>query len=43
VTMRRKWGGAPSCTNHICCRWWRDTCSKSTGKSFTTVRWYTAP
>jgi hypothetical protein len=35
LTVRRKWGGAPSCMNHICCRWWTDTCSKSTGKSFT--------
>jgi hypothetical protein len=26
----------------LCC-WWRGTCSKSTGKSFTKKRWYTAP
>jgi hypothetical protein len=35
TTMRRKWSGAPSCMNHTCCHWWRGTCSKSTGKSFT--------
>jgi hypothetical protein len=22
--MRRKWGGAPSCMSHMCCRWIRD-------------------
>jgi hypothetical protein len=41
-TMRRKWGGAPSCMNHMCC-WRRGTCSKSTGESFTKKQWYTAP
>jgi hypothetical protein len=35
LTMLMKWGGAPSCMNLMCCRWWRGTCSKSTGKSFT--------
>jgi hypothetical protein len=24
------------------CSWWTGTCSKSTGKSFTKIRWYTA-
>jgi hypothetical protein len=33
LTLRIKWGGAQSCMN-MCCRWWRATCSKSTGKSF---------
>jgi hypothetical protein len=42
LIMRRKWYGAPSCMIHMCC-WWRGTCSKSTGKSFTKERWYTAP
>jgi hypothetical protein len=42
LTMRRKWDGAPSCVNHMCCPWWRGTCSKSTGKSFTKRIWYTA-
>jgi hypothetical protein len=31
LTMWRKWGGVPSCVNHMCW-WWRGTCSKSTGK-----------
>jgi hypothetical protein len=35
LIARRKWGGAPSCMNHMCCRWWRGTCLKNTGKSFT--------
>jgi hypothetical protein len=43
LTMRRKWGGAPSCMYHMCCRWWTGTCSKSTGKPVTKNRWYTAP
>jgi hypothetical protein len=43
VTIRRKCSGAPSCMYHMCCRWWRGTCSKSTGKSFTTNQWYNAP
>jgi hypothetical protein len=34
LTMWRKCGGAPSCMNQMCCRWWRGTCSNSTGKSF---------
>jgi hypothetical protein len=34
LTRRRKWGGALSCMNHMCYRWLRGTCSKSTGKSF---------
>jgi hypothetical protein len=38
LTMRRKWGGAPSSMNHMCCRWWRGTCSKCTGKSSTKKR-----
>jgi hypothetical protein len=33
----------PPCMNHICHRWWRGTCCKSTGKSFTKKRWFTAP
>jgi hypothetical protein len=43
LTMRRKLGGAPSWMNHMCCRWWRGTCSKSTGKSFTKRLWYASP
>jgi hypothetical protein len=43
LSVLRKWGGAPSCMNHMCCHWWRDTYSKSTGKSFTKKRWYSAP
>jgi hypothetical protein len=43
VSLRRKWGDAPSCMNHMCCLWWRGTCSKSTGKSFTKEWFYTAP
>jgi hypothetical protein len=35
LTIGRKWGGAPSCMNFMCCRWWRGTCSEGTGKSFT--------
>jgi hypothetical protein len=42
LTVPRKWGGAPSSMDHTCC-WWRGTCSKSTGESFTKKRWYTAP
>jgi hypothetical protein len=41
LTVWRKWGDSPSCMNHMCCHWWRDTCSKSTGKSFTKKFWYT--
>jgi hypothetical protein len=43
LTMQRKWGGAPSCMNHMCCHWWMGTCSKSTGKLFTKTLWHTAP
>jgi hypothetical protein len=43
LTMRRKLRGALSCMNHMCCRWWRGTCSYGTGKSFTKKRWYAAP
>jgi hypothetical protein len=43
LTMPRKWGGAPSCMNHVCCRRWRGACSKSTDKSLTKKRRYTAP
>jgi hypothetical protein len=43
LTVQRKWGGAPSCMNPMCCPWWRGICSKTTGKSFTKKRWYTAP
>jgi hypothetical protein len=35
LTMQRKSDGGPSCMNHMCCRWWRGTFSKITGKSFT--------
>jgi hypothetical protein len=28
LTVRRKWGGAPSCMNHMCFRRWRGKCSK---------------
>jgi hypothetical protein len=42
LRVRRKWDGAPSRMNHMCC-WWRGTCSTSTGTSFTKTRWYTAP
>jgi hypothetical protein len=35
LTVWRKWGGAPSCVTHMCCRWWRGTYSENTGKSFT--------
>jgi hypothetical protein len=43
LAVQRKWDGALSCMNHMCCYWWRGTCSKSTGKSFTKKWWYTAP
>lgn len=34
LTVRWKWGGAPTCMGHICCCcWWRGTCSNSTGRS----------
>jgi hypothetical protein len=29
LTMRRRWDGAPACTNHVYCRLWRGTCSNS--------------
>jgi hypothetical protein len=41
--MRRKWGGAASCMNHMCRHWWRGTCYKITGKSFTKIRRYNDP
>jgi hypothetical protein len=37
-----KTGDAPSRLNRTCC-WWRGTCCKSTGKSFTWKRWHSAP
>jgi hypothetical protein len=43
VTKQTKRRGPPSCMYHMCCRWWRDTSSKSTGKSCAKIRWYTAP
>jgi hypothetical protein len=43
LTMQRKLRGAPSCLNHMCCRWGRGTCSKSTGNHWSPKkRWYTA-
>jgi hypothetical protein len=32
LTMPRQWVGAPSCMNRMCCRWWRGTCSKGSGR-----------
>jgi hypothetical protein len=42
LTVRRKWGDAPSLMNHMCC-WWRRTCYKITGESFTKKRRYATP
>lgn len=43
LTMQRKWGGALSCMNHLCCHWLRGTCSKSISKSFTERPWHVTP
>jgi hypothetical protein len=33
-TVLRKWGITTTCMNHMRCRWWRGTCSKSTGTNY---------
>jgi hypothetical protein len=38
LAIRRKWDGAPSCKNRMCCRWWRGTCYKITIRSFSKKR-----
>jgi hypothetical protein len=38
--LRYEWSLCDLC---MCYHWWRGTCSKSTGKSLTKKRWYTAP
>jgi hypothetical protein len=43
LKMRRKWGGAPMCRNHLRFRWWIGCSSKCTGKWLNRNRRYAAP